>query len=85
MGGEDNARAGGPGAAAIFGKAVAAEHSGNGESRQAIAPAASDMGDLLRAAKRKTGLGLGNRTVLSPQNDLFRIEPARGFGRHVSI
>ena len=57
MGGDDNARAGGPGAAATSGKAVAAEHSGNGETGQAIAPAAGDMGDLLRTAKRETGLG----------------------------
>jgi hypothetical protein len=57
MGGRDNARAGGPGVAATSGKAAAAEHSGNGETGQAIAPAAGDVGDLLRAGKRETGLG----------------------------
>ena len=74
MGGRDNARAGGPGAAATSGKAAAAEHTGNREMGQAIAPAAGHLGDLLRAAKRETGFGLGDLTVLSPQNDPFRID-----------
>jgi hypothetical protein len=36
--------------------------------------AMTTLGDLLREAKRETGLGLGDLTVLSPQNDPFRID-----------
>jgi hypothetical protein len=32
------------------------------------------LGDLLKAAKIETGLGLGELTVLSPQNDPYRID-----------
>jgi hypothetical protein len=32
------------------------------------------LGDLLRAAKLETGLGLGDLTVLSAQNDPYRLD-----------
>src|SRR5262245_12556433 len=32
------------------------------------------LGDLLRATKEKSGVGLGDLTVLSPQNDPFRLD-----------
>ena len=32
------------------------------------------LGDLLRGAKLESGLGLGDLTVLSPQNDPYRID-----------
>jgi hypothetical protein len=32
------------------------------------------LGDLLRATKEETGIGLGELTVLSPQNDPFRLD-----------
>jgi hypothetical protein len=32
------------------------------------------LGDLLRATKEETGVGLGDLTVLSPQNDPFRLD-----------
>ena len=32
------------------------------------------LGDLLRATKDESGVGLGDLTVLSPQNDPFRLD-----------
>jgi hypothetical protein len=34
----------------------------------------TSLGDLLRAAKLQSGSGLGDLTVLSPQNDPYRID-----------